>query len=88
MDIQETLFQTFTVALALVFAFILLQTLVYILTPVYRGIITVVLPPEKEAPPWSYKYRYENWRYGIPGPKEPLPPSSPYVPGVGRVYKV
>jgi hypothetical protein len=91
MNIQEFLVSTFTIVLALVFGFLLIQTLMYAVTPVDRGVVTVDVYPEKEAPPWSYKYRYENWAYGLPGmrgPHNPLPPSSPYLPGVGRVYKV
>lgn len=80
----------FTVLLALVFAYVFIQTLMYILIPVDRGIIRVEIPVKQEPPPWSYEYRYQNWAYGLPGMKrpEPLPPSSPYVPGVGRVWKV
>ena len=81
----------FTVILALVFGYILIQTLLYIVFPVHRPFIRVDLPREPEYPPWSYYHFYRNWPYGLPGmrgPNDPLPPSSPYVPGVGRVWKV
>lgn len=81
----------FTVLLALVFGYILIQTLLFIVFPVEPGIIRVYLPKEQEYPSWSYQHRYRNWIYGLPGmrgPNDPLPPSSPYVPGVGRVWKV
>jgi hypothetical protein len=88
MNLQEVIYSTLTVALALVFGFILIQTLMFILFPVKRSSITVQIPENQEAPPWSYQYRYQNWMYGLPGLRGPLPPSSPYVPGVGRVWKV
>lgn len=80
-----------TLILALVFGFILIQTLLYILFPVQQPIQRVSLPREADYPSWSYYHLYQTWPYGgLPGfgRNDPLPPSSPYVPGVGRVYKV
>lgn len=79
----------FSLIIALVFGYILIQTLLYLLFPVQVPILRVDLPKQPdEYPAWSYYHRYRTWPFGGFGRNDPLPPSSPYVPGVGRVYKV
>lgn len=81
----------FILLFVLVFGYILIQILLFLVIPVEIPNNRVILKKEPDYPPWSYYHLYQTWPYGgLPGfgRNDPLPPSSPYVPGVGRVYKV